>query len=253
MPLTGFQFASQIAFVISCVFLFALVVRNGSYRRWPFLFSLAAFEAVIRSYLLTLNTIDHYTVYFYTYWAAEAVQGLLILGLIFDIIRRIPGIKYAPSHLAAGFVALAGAISGGCAWLAHSGGSHTFHITMMVLSMDRCIVVTWGAFALSLFWSIGFCGFGWTATLIRMASNLLIFILVCGISIYAMSAWPQYAYQIDKFTSLCITGVWIFWSGIIYLEKETEAVFHSEGASALIAVLLQGLKQNANEGRQHDR
>lgn len=238
MPLTALQLSLAIASLASYALLVAVLYRKRSYHRWPFLFSLAVFEIVLTTFLLTQNSPDRYAAYSCAYWGGEVIRGFLVLGVIVDVIRRIPGSAYAPSNLIVGFLTLASTMAAGCAWLAHSGGAHTFHMTMMVFALDRCVAVIWGSFAASLFCAIGFCGLGWTKTPLRIASSLLAFIVVSGAGAYAMSAWPHYTRQIDDIANICITAIWISWSVIVYLEQEAEEVFHSDRALSFIKALL---------------
>jgi hypothetical protein len=221
MTLTAPQYTLWILGFVSHVLVAAVMLKRKLYKRWPSLFSLAVFEILLTLALFTLKLSNQYPAYFYTYWAGAILRVFVGLWLVFDIATAIPGIRYAPKPLAAGFLSLSLTIAAGCAWMASSGGAHTFHLTMMALSLDRCLSVIWGAFAISLFAAIGFCGLGWTPTLLRMASSLLVLILISSTHAYAMSTWPKCAYGIDDIFNLCTLGIWLSWSEIMRKEQST--------------------------------
>lgn len=246
MQLTPLQYTIAIISFIAYLSLTSIMTYRRSYSRWPFLYSLAIFEILSEVILLNLTGHTHYAAYFYTYWASKIIRALLGLGLIFDIIRAIPGIGLAPRHLLIGFTAAAAAMTTGSAWLASSGGPQSFHFTMMALSLDRCIAVTWATFSVSLFCAVGFCGLGWTPTPLRVAATFLVLTLISGANAYAMSAWLSIAYKIDTFFSLCTVGVWITWSAIMHFEKEQETVTQSDRAIAFAKALVLPSNKTAN-------
>jgi hypothetical protein len=235
MKLTAFQF---LVWAISLVTYFALTVivaQHRRYRRWPFLFGMCLFEITFNLVIVCLS--HNYRGYFYTYWISEIVRALLGLGIVFDIIRAIPGVRLAPRNLVIGFIAASSLMTAGSAWLASSGGIHTFHLTMMAMSLERCIAVTWGMFAVSLFCALGFCGMAWTRTPLRMATAFLVLTLTSGATAYAVSTWINFASKIYDVFDFCTIGVWISWSVIMHHERENEVVSQSDGvlARSLIA------------------
>jgi hypothetical protein len=221
MTLTALQYILWVLGFISHALVAAVMLKREAYRRWPSLFSLAIFEMLLTLILFALS--HRYALYFYTYWSGEILRVFLGLWLVFDIVGAIPGIRYTPRPLALGFLSASLVIAAGCAWMSSRGGAHTFHITMMALALDRCIYVVWGAFTICLFAAIGFCGMGWTPTLLRVASSLLAMILISAAHAYAMSVWPKYAIKIDDIFNLCTIGVWITWSGIMRFEKQSQS------------------------------
>ena len=216
----------------------SVMLWRKSYRRWPFLFTLALFELSLTVTLFQLSDPDHYPAYFYVYWTAALVRALIGLGILFDIVRSIPGIRYTPTSIGVGFIAASTAMAAGSAWLASHGGAPTFHITMMVFAMNRCIAVTWGVFAVSMFWSIRFCGFGWTITPLRLGSAFLVMTLISGTSAYAISAWPHFGFSIDEAENSLHLGVLIYFSLSLYREQPCETSQGFEKIPDFVRVLL---------------
>jgi hypothetical protein len=218
MPLTAVQYALWGAGFASHAILAAVMLRRESWRRWPSLFSLAVYEMGLT---ITLFSISYRSdAYFYIFWIGAIARAFLGLWLVFDVIKAIPGIQYAPRELAIGFVSLATALAVGCAWIASSGGLHNFKLAMMACALARCISVLWGVFTISLFAAIGFCGFGWTPTPLRMASSFLILVIVSCADSYAMSIWPIKNWPaIDEVFNLCVIGIRLFWTRIMFLEN----------------------------------
>lgn len=246
MQLTPLQYVIVILSFVAYLSLAFIMTLQKSYRRWPFLYSLAAFEILSGASLLSLQGQDHYSAYFYTYWASKIIRAILGLGLIFDIVRAIPGISLAPRHLLIGFTAAAATMTTGSAWVASSGGPQSFQFTMMALSLDRCIAVTWATFSISLFCAIGFCGLAWTLTPLRIAAVFLVLTLISGANAYGMSSWLPIAHKIDTFFGFCTVGIWITWSAIMHFEGEQETVTQSDRASAFAKALVFPTNKTAN-------
>lgn len=224
MTLTVTQYSLWIAGFAAHGLLAAVMLQDKNYRSWPSLFSLAIFEM---SLTITLFFLTHNRpLYFYVFWAGAIIRAAIGLWLVFDIVKALPGIEYGPRPLAVGFVAMAVAMAIGSAWLASSGGTQTFHLAMMASSLARCISVVWGTFAITLFWGIGFCGWGWTPRPLWMAATFLVFVLVSLADAYAMSNWPMKTFpdlntRIDEIFNFCILVVRLSWSGI--MRKENRA------------------------------
>jgi hypothetical protein len=237
MRLSTLQYSLWAASFIAHALLASVMLWRRSYQRWPFPFALAIFELSLAVALFQLLDPRHYAEFFYVYWMAEVVRALIGLGILFDIVRSIPGIRYTPTSVGAGFISAASAMAAGSAWLAFHGGTPTFHVTMLVLSLDRSIAVTWGAFAVVMFWSIRFCGLGWTVTSLRLGSAFLVMTLISGTSAYAMSAWPRYAFSIENAESFFHLGILLYFSFSLYCELPSEASRRSERIPDLAQIL----------------
>jgi hypothetical protein len=246
VKLTTLQQINCAISLIAYIALAGVMIWRSNVHKWPFLFSLSIFEIIFNLSLIPLSNPSDYAAYFYTYWVAQIVRALLGFGLIFDIVRAVPGVSLAPKNLIAGFTAAAGAMTAGSAWLASSGGASTFRLTMMALSLDRCIAVAWGTFAISLFLAMGFCGLGWTKTPLRLAATFLALTLISAANSYAMSSWPSLASRFDEFFNFCSIGVWITWSGIMYFEDEKETVMQSDRVREVDRALVLPTRKTAN-------
>lgn len=238
MKLSTMQYSLWAASFMAQAALAIVMLWRRSYRRWPFLFALSIFNLSITVTLFKLSGPNHYAAYFYVYWIADVVRALLGLGILFDIVRSIPGILYTPKNIGFGFVSAASVMAAGSAWLASHGGTPTFHLTMLVLSLERCISVTWGTFAVAMFWSIRFCGLGWTPTPLRLGSAFLIMTTISGTGAYAMSVWPHFAFSIDEAESFFHLGILLYFSLSLYREHPFEASQGLEKIPDLARVLL---------------
>lgn len=238
MQLTAFDYFVNILQILAYATLGVVILYRRSYQRWPFLFSLSILQTSVGIALLLLTGDRLYPAYFYTYWVDDLVKGFLVLGVLFDIVRVVPGVRFAPSILVLVFLGIALSVATGSVWMAFSGGAATFPITMMALSMDRCIVVVWGAFAITLFMGMGACGLGWTDTPLRLAATFLVLTFLSGADAYAMSTWPTFASKIDVCFNIFSAGVWLSWSGIILHEKQRSPTAQSEGALRLTKTIL---------------
>lgn len=196
-----------------------------SYRRWPALFALACFEVALTISLFTLRAPGQYRIYFYAYWCAEIVRGFLLLSLLYNCYVSIPGIQGIPANLRLLFISLAITISTVSAWLASHGGTETFHITKMALTMDRCIAIIWGTSALSIFGAIWFCGLGWIITTLKVASGYLSIAMMAGFESYFLSVWPNRLHPIHELSEIVQAGVWIYW--LATMTNEHLAIDHS--------------------------
>jgi hypothetical protein len=198
----------------------ALLFTRKAWRRWPVLFALSLFEICLTLLLLNMTGDARYKYYFYTYWIAECLRSFIALGLLFEILRYIPGIRFAPKNLRALCVGIAVAMAIGSAWMASDGGAHTFHATMLALALDRSIYVAWGAFAIVLLYGTWISGLGWTATPLRLATGFLVFTLVSALDAYGMSAAPASASTIHTTAEFLELSVWAYWSMSILMESK---------------------------------
>lgn len=217
MTLTATQYALWFAGFAAHALLAVVMLKGGSYRRWPSLFSLAIYEMGLTITLFSLS--HHRPMYFYVFWVGAIIRTAFGLWLVSDVIKALPGIQYAPKSLALGFVSVAVALAIGSAWMASSGGTQTFHLTMMALTLARCMSVIWGVLTITLFVGIGFCGLGWTPTPLKMASSVLVLVLLSCADSYAMSIWPKYSTHIHDIFNLCTLGVRFSWSAIMRKEQ----------------------------------
>lgn len=223
MTLTATDYSIWAAGFASHALLAGVMLKKERYRNWPSLFTLAIFEMVLTAVLFASRS--HCAPYFYIFWLGAILRTFIGLWLVFDVVKALPGIQYAPRSLALGFVSLAIGLAIGSAWLASSGGTQTFHLEMMAGTLQRCMQVIWGTFTITLFAGIGFCGLGWTPTPLKMASSVLILILASCANAYAVSKWPVTLYphlhlRIDEIFNFCIIGIKLSWSAIM---KNTDA------------------------------
>jgi hypothetical protein len=113
----------------------------------------------------------------------------------------------------------------GAAFAASSGGTETFHIIMMALTLQRCAAVAWGFFAYVLFWSVSLCGWVDSSSTRRILPDLHVYIGTCA---YAMSEWPTLAARIDQVMNLCIVCISASRSYIILCEIKNERTAKSD-------------------------
>lgn len=215
---TGTQYTVWAISFLSHAIVALGMVRFRSHRRWPFLFAMAWFEVALTVVLFSMTGNAHYRQYFYIYWSAEILRGLLVIGLLWNIVRSIPGIKSLPLNLGIIFASIAFAISTASALLASQAGTKTFPITMMALTMDRCITVIWGTSSLSIFAALWYCGIGWKMPSIRIASGYLAITVIRLVETYFLSVCPTRLHPIHEFSDIGQAAIWIYW--LLALVKE---------------------------------
>jgi hypothetical protein len=186
-----------------------LLLRRRALGRFPFLTSLLLFEIALTITLFLFRSPAHYPQYFYIFWYASGVQAILRLGIVVDVVRSIPSIRYAPQRLMVLFSCVAVTVAAGSGYLASRGAPDAPHITAVVLSLARCVSVVWMTFGLALFFSVRSLGVGWTTAGLRVASGYFAGTSLSMGAAYAMTVWPRLYRTIDSAQTFGLAIVWL--------------------------------------------
>lgn len=204
---------------LSYVLLAAVMLHKGSFRRYPNLFSLAIFEIALAVILFNLTGRPHYRQYFYVYWIGAALRALIGFGIMYDIVRGIPGTQYIPKSLWKIFVRASLIITILLVWMSFERCHDTSRITGLVIGMNRGLYIAWGAIAICMFIQMGFIGIGWTPTPLRIAIGFLVNTLISLVSAYGISIWPHAGVRIDQAAQLLLVAVWAYWATTMGIER----------------------------------
>ena len=187
-----------------------VILKKNAARRWPFLLALCLFDLFYGAMLAT--HLGSYRSYFYVYWYGQGLRSFVMLGILWDIFRAFPELKYVPKRL--GLVLF-------CAGLTITIGSvilTTLHhpnatnkIEYEILMVRECVTVLWFASAISLLKSISFLGLGWGLESVNVAAGAVAFGLA-GMIAASLTSWrPHYGPLLNNLQTCTETAVFLSW------------------------------------------
>lgn len=194
--------------------LVVVILKKGAARRWPFLLVLALFDLGHNYLLYTHLGEANYRQYFYIYWYGHGARALLSLGLIFDVARSMPGLKYVPQYIGVLLLAFGLAITIGSVFLTktHHPSPEYSQIVARVLMMRECAAVAWMCLALSLLGSISILGLGWLVEPLSVTGGVVISGLAAMLAANLTSSRPKSGHLIDQIHTLLEIAVLLSWS-----------------------------------------
>lgn len=198
--------------VLQTVITFLLVltvIKTNSGRRWPFLLAIMVFDLAHAAVLA--YTFPHYAAYFYTYWIGHAVRSLLSLGLLYDVLRSLPAMRYVPKKIGLFILCFTLTITAGAVFLATLHHANTFPLTATVLMMQQCTSVAWMSLAVCLLCAASFLGLSWGLESVRITSGFLVMGLAAMLWATLTSSWPHYGRVFDKLQTCIEIGVLFSW------------------------------------------
>lgn len=203
----------DIAFwVILCVLesiLAVVILKKNAARRWPFLLALCLFDIV---YIGLLASSAHvYRHYFYIFWYGQGVRSLLSLGLLWDVFRAMPALKYVPKRIGLTLLSAGLCVTFGSVVLTTLHHPHTFPLIAEILMIRECVTVIWMCCAATLLGSISFLGLGWSVESVRVTSGFLVSGLAAMLAASFTSSWPQYGQVFDKLQTCVDIVVFFSW------------------------------------------
>jgi hypothetical protein len=234
-----FQFLAYTEMAGLVAVIFAIIWKR-QLAAWPSLFAAISLElSTDVSCMILMHLPGHYSAYFFTYWISAAVQSLLRLWMIADIMRSFPGLDFIPAKLYL-FFGIAGATmaatSAAYCWHIHSGSIPnlpTFRHVQDFYSpacikilrhaapdiatlINRCVSIAWASFTIVMLLSIKLLRFGWSETGARIANG--VFVRLCfGLVIAEMIAVKdvKIATLANGLDSLVSIGVFCCWAHAI--------------------------------------
>lgn len=198
-----------ILFIAEAIFAVVILKKNAA-RRWPFLLALVLFDILYYSLIATqIHSRSHY---FYTYWYSQGVRSLLSMGLLWDIFRKFPELKYVPKSIGLTLLSVGLTVTIGSVILTtlHHPNT-TYKITYEVLMINECVAVLWMGAALSLLHSISRLGLGWGLESVNIAAGAVVFGLAAMLAASSISSWPQYGHVFDKLQTCIEIAVFLSW------------------------------------------
>lgn len=213
--LTWFEVLGQFS-VLACL------LRSGSLRRWPSIFTVCALNLVAYPFLLSLTGKGHsYNTYFICYWSLAAIQAALRIWIMADIVRSIPGSPLIPAKSGL-FFALLGIFLAAGTWGATFKDGIAADRTAAIL-FDRCVNIALLTLMLVLLAGIKSHRFGWDRRSACIAWGSLAHLIdkvaySCVLS-FGSHAWVIRANGLD---SICYITVLAFWSYCFYLLSQND-------------------------------
>jgi hypothetical protein len=206
-----------------CVF----IVKRKLLKTWPTLFTACAVE-VIASCIL--KSVEHrYKLYFHVYWIYVAVQALLRLCVIGDLIRAIPKFRFMPGDIRKTTLILA-CIAAALAICFAPHHETDAILRDTVLWLNYCVYAAWGSIIVVLLAGLAASGFGMTLTGARIASGFILLILssmAASLAYVEAGHYPAHARitirltanGVDSCVVAAVTAYWIY----SLLERNTES------------------------------
>lgn len=198
-----------------------VVLKKGARRRWPFLLALMLFD-LLQSALICfclgyshekhLVVVRHRWPYFYIYWYGQGLRSLLTLGLLWDVFRSLPALKYVPKRIGLVLLSAGLTVTIGSIFLTTLHHPHTaYKITYEVLLIRECVTVLWMGCALTLLGSVSFLGLGWSRESVSITSGFLATGIAAMIAASLTSSWPIHGHVIDKFQTCIDIAIFLSW------------------------------------------
>jgi hypothetical protein len=204
---------------LSCVAEAAVVLsilKGGAARRWPFLLALVAFDLIHNALLVAHLGRAHYRHYFYIYWIGQGIRAPLSLGLLWDVARSMPILKYVPKHIGATLLTLGLTLTAGAVYMTAQHHPHTYPLIAHVLMIRGCVTVAWMCFALTLLGSISFLGLGWRMEAVNITTGFVVSGIAAVLAASLTSSWPHYGRLIDQLQTCIDIVVLCSWARTLY-------------------------------------
>lgn len=196
--------------VLAEAILALVILRKDAARRWPFLLALALFDLLHG--VLMASYLSNYHSYFYIYWYGHGVRSLLTLGLLRDVLRAFPELKYVPKRVGLMLLSAGLTVTIGSVLLTTLHHPHTtYKITYEVLMIRECVTVLWVCCAGTLLASISFLGLGWSFESVKITSGFLIMGVAAMLAASLTSSWPSHGHVIDKLQTCTEIAVFLSW------------------------------------------
>lgn len=193
------------------------VVLFSHARRWPFLLALMVFDLIHSSLLLA--TLHHYTSYFYTYWIGQGLRSLLSVGLLWDVLRNLPAMRFLPRRIGIFLLTFALTITAGAVFIAALSSSHTYPLTDMVLTLERCATVAWMSLAACILCAVSFLGMGWTLEGVNITAGFVVSGMAAMLAASLISSYPAHGHLIDQLHTAIDISVLSYWFTCLYCSR----------------------------------
>lgn len=190
-----------------------VLLKRGAAKRWPYLLRICLFDIGYSALLFHYTGIENYKTYFYIFWVGMGTRHLLALGLLRDVIRAFPTLKYLPKRIGLTLFTFGTVVTLGAVLITTHQHPHTSYlITAQVLMIGQCVTIAWMCFAGTLLFSISILGLGWEREPMAIATGFVFSGLAAMITFTLMSSWPEHRHMIDVVQNCIEIAVLLFWS-----------------------------------------
>ena len=196
------------ASVLICLFLW----RTKRVSEWQALFVLCAFKAFSESGQLILQ--NHYAPYFWFYWCSDVVSAGLLMYVMADIIRSLPGERALSAEARKIFRTAAVMIALGGAWISfHASVTASDAVVRMAVLVDRSTDIAWGCFTAAALLSTVLLNLTWRLQGARVMTGYVVGMLVRVGASYAYASKSKFitdlASQLDALVWALVCVYWL--------------------------------------------
>lgn len=196
--------------------LVVVILKRRAARRWPFLLIIAVFDLLHSALTVTHLGRVHYRQYFYIYWYGQWARALISLGLLWDVARAMPGLKYVPKRIGLTLSIFGIAVTVGAVMItSQHHAANVFPLIAQVMMIRECISVAWMCFAATLLGSISLLGMGWTAESLNITGGFVISGTTAMLAANLMTSWPTHRATIDDLQNCIEIAVFAYWSVVL--------------------------------------
>lgn len=188
-----------------------VILKKDAARRWPFLLSLMLFDICHSALIAHYPPRTHYRQYFYIYWYGQGARSLLSLGLLWDVFRSLPALKYVPKHIGLMLLSAGLTVTIGSVFMTTLHHPHTYPLIAQILMIRECVTVLWMCCAATLLGSISFLGLGWSLQSVNVTAGFLASGVAAMIAASLTSSWPHYGHLFDKLQTCIDIVVFLSW------------------------------------------
>jgi len=155
-----------------------------------------------------------YKRYFFLYWGALAVNAIMRLWILYDVLDSFPGVAFIRSELRWLVGVIGTVIAAGSYYVAfHDTRIFAKELQIAALNLDKCVSVLWGAFYLAALVGIVVFHLGWSrrgayianGLLLATAANVVVATLFSGNSHSVLAG--RFLLSVVSIVSL---GTWLF-------------------------------------------
>lgn len=216
------------------VTLAVVILSKGATRRWPFLLLLIVFDLIYYYLAYTHLGHAHRRQYFYIFWYGQRIRALISIGMIWDIARSVPGLKYVPKRIGLVLFTFGLGITVGAVII--TSHHHTAGVSPLVaqaLMIRECVAVAWLFLTMSLLWSISSLGMGWLIEALNMTTGFVFSGMASMLATYLMSSRPAYRDAIDNLQNCIEIVVFLSWSAVLCLPPLPDEVLSESALNTL--------------------
>lgn len=224
MTLHPWTFIPWLVAVLSELLLAVVIVRRRAQVRWPFLLALVVFDVLhsaLISFCLGISAghhlvVPHYKQYFYIYWYGHRLRSLLSLGLLWDVSRAMPLLRFIPARIGLAIASLGFTVTVGSVYLASLHHPVTYRMTADALILRECSIVAWMCLAATLLGSISYLGLGWAREPLNITAGFLVAAVTEITASTLMGHWLSRGQLINTIQTYFDIAVFLFWVQTIY-------------------------------------